>query len=64
MLVYSAVAALDKNNATPLLTYVERMEPEWQSVFCITAAKDKHKQDIVFSNKTFSNWLRENQDLL
>lgn len=64
VLVYSAVAALDKNNATPLLTYVERMEPEWQSVFCITAAKDKTKQNIVFTNKTFSNWLQENQDLL
>lgn len=64
VLVYSAVAALDKNNATPLLTYVERMEPEWQAVFCTTAAKDKNKQSIVFSNKTFANWLQENQDLL
>lgn len=64
VLVYSAVSALDKNNATPLLTYVERMEPEWQAVFCITAAKDKAKQSIVFSNKTFANWLQENQDLL
>jgi hypothetical protein len=64
VLVYSAVAALDRTNATPLMTYIERMEPEWQSVFCITAAKDKHKQNVVFSNKTFADWLQKNQDLL
>jgi hypothetical protein len=64
VMVFSAISALDKNNATPLMTYIQRMDPVWQSCFAINAARDPVKQPIVFANATFSNWLRENQDLL
>jgi hypothetical protein len=64
VMVFSAISALDKNNATPLMTYIQRMDPVWQSCFAINAARDKTKQSIVFANKTFADWLRENQDLL
>jgi hypothetical protein len=64
VLVYSAISAMNKDNATPLLTYIERMEPEWQAVFVTTAAKDKNKQSFIFSSKSFADWLQKNQDLL
>ena len=64
VMVFSAISALDKNNATPLMTYIQRMDAVWQSCFAINAARDPAKQPIVFANATFSNWLRENQDLL
>lgn len=64
VMVFSAIAALDKNNASPLMTYIKRMEPLWQACFTVNAARDKTKQHIVFGDKMFADWLRENQDLL
>jgi hypothetical protein len=64
VMVFSAIAALDKNNATPLMTYIQRLSLVWQACFTINAARDPIKRPIVCSNATFANWLRENQDLL
>jgi hypothetical protein len=64
VMVFSAIAALDKNNATPLMTYIQRLSLVWQACFTINAARDPIKRPIVCSNVTFANWLRENQDLL
>jgi hypothetical protein len=36
----------------------------WQSCFAVNAARDPIKRPIVFGNKVFADWLRENQDLL
>jgi hypothetical protein len=64
VMVFGAIAKLDKNNVNPFMDYVERMEPEWQAAFCINAAKSKTKQAVAFSSKKFADWVRENEDML
>ena len=64
VMVFGAIAKLDKNNVNPFMDYVERMEPEWQAAFCINAAKSKTKQAIAFSSKKFADWVRNNEDML
>jgi len=64
VMVFGAIAKLDKNNIAPFMDYVERMEPEWQAAFCINAAKSKTKQAVAFSSKKFADWVRNNEDML
>ena len=64
VMVFGAIAKLDKNNIAPFMDYVERMEPEWQAAFCINAAKSKTKQAIAFGSKKFADWVRNNEDML
>jgi hypothetical protein len=55
---------VDKDSLAPVMTYIERLEPEWQAVFAINLAKNKSKQALAFGNKKFAEWLAANQDLL
>ena len=64
VMIFGAIAKLDKNNIAPFMEYVERMEPEWQAAFCINAAKSKTKQAVAFSSKKFADWVRNNEDML
>ena len=64
VMVFGAIAKLDKNNITPFMEYVERFEPEWQAAFCINLAKSKTKQAVAFSSKKFADWVQKNEDLL
>jgi hypothetical protein len=64
VMVFSAIAALNAKNATPLMQYIQRLSPVFTACFVVNAARDPDKQRFVLSNETFSNWLRENQDLL
>jgi hypothetical protein len=64
VMVFGAIAKLDKNNITPFMEYVERFEPEWQAAFCINLAKSKTKQSVAFSSKKFADWVQKNEDLL
>jgi len=64
VMVFGAIAKLDKNNIAPFMDYVERMEPEWQAAFCINTAKSKTKQAVAFSSKKFADWVRNNEDML
>jgi hypothetical protein len=49
---------------TPIMTYVTRLDTEHQAVFCTTLARSKSKQAIAFTNKAFTTWARENQDIM
>jgi len=64
VMVFGAIAKLDRNNITPFMEYVERFEPEWQAAFCINLAKSKTKQAVAFGCNKFADWVQKNEDLL
>ena len=64
VLVFGAIAKIDKTSISPFMQYLERFEPEWQACFAINVAKSPTKQAIAFSSKAFSDWVTKNEDLL
>jgi hypothetical protein len=65
VLVFSSIERVqDSNELDSLLTYLKKAEEEWQSIFCVGLARHKEKADIAFSNRTFANWVQENEDIL
>ena len=64
VLVFGAVARVDKQTMDPFMDYVERLGEEWQATFCISMAKNTSKQHIAFGSKRFADWVSKNQDLL
>jgi hypothetical protein len=63
VLVYGAVSKVAKDTMDPVMTYLKRLEPEWQAVFAVSLARSAN-QSIAFHSKAFSEWLRENSDIL
>jgi hypothetical protein len=63
VLVYGAIAKVDKETITPFMQYLERFESEWQACFAINIARSP-KQSVAFSCKAFSDWVAKNEDLL
>jgi hypothetical protein len=63
VLVYGAIAKVDKSTITPFMQYLERFDSEWQACFAINIAKSA-KQGIAFGCKAFSDWVAKNEDLL
>jgi len=64
IVVFGAIARVDKATIAPFMAYLERFEPEWQACFAINIARTPSKQAIAFSCKAFSDWVAKNQDLL
>jgi hypothetical protein len=64
IVVFGAIARVDKETIVPFMEYLERFEPEWQAVFAINIARTPTKQSIAFSCKAFAGWVAKNQDLL
>lgn len=64
VLVFGAIAKIDKANIAAFMEYVSRMEAEWQACFAINVAKSPSKQSVAFSSKAFSDWVAANEDLL
>ena len=64
IVVFGAIAKVEKDTITPFMQYLERFEPEWQAVFAINIAKSMAKQQVAFSCKAFSDWVAKNEDLL
>ena len=64
IVVFGAIARMDKASITPFMEYLERFDAEWQAVFAINIAKTPSKQSIAFSCKAFADWVAKNQDLL
>jgi hypothetical protein len=64
VLVFGAIAKMDKTTIAPFMTYLERFEPEWQACFAINIAKSPSKQAIAFSSTAFADWVAKNEDLL
>lgn len=63
-LLFNLERAVDAETITPIMKYVGRLEAEHQAVFCTTLARSKSKQPIAFRNKAFTDWARDNQDIL
>jgi hypothetical protein len=53
--VFSALSRVEKDTLDKCLVYVERMEKEWQALFCKTLAKSATKQKWVVMNDKFKN---------
>ena len=64
IVVFGAIARIDKSNIEAFMQYLERFDAEWQAVFAINIAKTPSKQSIAFSSKAFAEWVAKNQDLL
>lgn len=64
MLVYSMIQAASKANINAFMDYIERLDAEWQSTFCISIAKTPEKQSLAFSAKKFAVWVSKNEDIL
>jgi len=63
VLVFGLIASTTKENIAPFMQYVRRLDAEWQAVFGINLARSS-KQGIAFQCKAFTDWARDNQDLL
>jgi energy-coupling factor transporter ATP-binding protein EcfA2 len=64
IMVFGAIAKVDKVSINPFMQYLERFEAEWQAAFAINIAKVSSKQSVAFGCKRFSDWVAKNQDLL
>lgn len=64
VLVFGAIAKIDRQSMTPFMKYLGRFESEWQACFAINVAKNPTKQSIAFSSPAFADWVQQNEDLL
>lgn len=63
VLVFGAVQRVEADTIDAVMQYLERFDTNWQATFCLTLAKSA-KQRVGFSNKSYTKWLADNQDLL
>lgn len=64
VLVFGAIAKIDRQSMTPFMKYLERFDMEWQAAFAINVAKNPTKQSVAFSCAAFAQWIEKNEDLL
>jgi hypothetical protein len=62
--VFSALSRVEKDTLNDCLTYIERMEKEWQALFCRALAKASGKQAWAVMNDKFKKWARDNEWVL
>jgi ATPase family associated with various cellular activities (AAA) len=60
ILVFSAIARVDKDTLSKWLTYAKRMDMEWQALFATSVMKS-NKQSFVVQNGDFKDWALKNQ---
>ena len=61
ILVFSAVARVDKDSLSKWMRYVQRMDKEWQALFALSVMKSPTKQSFCAFNKDFKDWALANQ---
>jgi hypothetical protein len=64
VMVFGAIAKIDRNTITPFMEYVERMAPEWQAVFAVNLCKNPDKKQIGYTCTKFRDWALANVDIL
>jgi hypothetical protein len=64
VMVFGAIAKIDRNTITPFMEYVERMQSEWQAVFAVNLSKNPDKKQIGFTSTKFRDWALANVDIL
>jgi hypothetical protein len=60
ILVFSAIARVEKETLSKWLTYAKRMDMEWQALFATSVMKSD-KQSFVVQNGDFKDWALKNQ---
>ena len=60
ILVFSAIARVEKETLSKWLTYAKRMDMEWQALFATSVMKS-NKQSFVVMNSDFKDWALQNQ---
>lgn len=64
VLSYGLLEKVEKGTLTPIMRYLERVDLEWQSLFCISLARHKTKNNFAFECAAFAKWCATNQDIL
>tara|TARA_R110000796_G_scaffold242869_1_gene365181 strand:- start:5124 stop:6212 length:1089 start_codon:yes stop_codon:yes gene_type:complete len=64
VLTFGLLARANAENFDNILKYFTRMDEEFQVIFSVCLAKEKDKQQFMFRNKGFMQWMVANQDLL
>lgn len=60
ILVFSAIARVEKDTLSKWLTYSKRMDMEWQALFATSVMKSP-KQSFCVMNSDFKDWALKNQ---
>jgi hypothetical protein len=61
LLVISAMQRMDAQTLTPWLTYLRRLDKEWQALFVTSTMRSTSKLPIVTRNRAFVDLARTNQ---
>jgi hypothetical protein len=61
ILVFSAIARVEKDTLGKWMQYVQRMDKEWQALFATSVMKSPAKQSFCVMNKEFKDWALANQ---
>ncbi len=61
ILVFSAITRVEKESLAKWMTYLQRMDKEWQALFCTSVMKSQAKQAFCVMNKEFKEWALANQ---
>ena len=64
VLSYGLLEKVEKATLTPIMRYLERIDLEWQTIFCVNLARHKTKNNFAFENGAFARWCATNQDIL
>jgi hypothetical protein len=64
VLVYGALERIARDNVTAWMTYMDRIDLEWQFVFNSSLARTPRKQAIGFTCQKFTQWCALNADLI
>jgi len=59
--VFSAITRVEKESLAKWMTYLQRMDKEWQALFCTSVMKSASKQAFCVMNKEFKEWALANQ---
>ena len=61
IMVFSAISRVDKDTLSKWMSYVKRMDMEWQALFATSVMKSPSKQAFCVMNKDFKDWALANQ---
>lgn len=61
ILVFSAITRVEKDSLAKWMTYLQRMDKEWQALFATSVMKSPQKQSFCVMNKEFKDWALQNQ---
>lgn len=61
ILVFGALARVEKDTLGDFMRYVQRMDKEWQALFATSIMKSQQKQAFCVMNKEFKDWALANQ---